>query len=117
MISALTIVTLFSGLSFLFYGFSCLKSKRMAAEFKRFGLDKQRNLTGVLQLIGGTSLIIGYYQHIVLAAFSALGLSVLMFFGFLVRLKIKDSLALSAPSLLYALLNLYLAIRFFGGLN
>jgi hypothetical protein len=117
MISALTIVTLFSGLSFLFYGLSCLKSKRMAEEFKRFGLDKQRKLTGILQLIGGTSLIIGYYQYLLLSAFSALGLGVLMLLGFLVRLKIKDSFALSAPSLLYALLNFYLALRFFGWLH
>lgn len=115
MISALTVVTLFSGLSFIFYGLSCLLSQRMVSEFKRFGLDKQRKLTGILQLIGGTSLMIGYFYAIQLAAFSALGLGILMLLGFMVRLKIKDSLALSAPSLLYALLNLYLAIRFFGG--
>jgi len=116
--NALTIVTLFSALSFVFYGLSCLTSKRMGLEFERFGLTKtQRQLTGVLQLIGGLGLLIGYYQSLLLAAISATGLAVLMLLGFLVRLKIKDSIVLSAPALMYALLNTYLALKFFGAFN
>jgi hypothetical protein len=116
--SALTIVTLFSALSFLFYGVSCLTSKRMTLEFERFGLSKQQQtLTGIFQLIGGAGLAIGYYQSLILTAISASGLALLMLLGFLVRLKIKDSVVLSAPSLMYALLNLYLALYFFGVLS
>ena len=87
----------------------------MALEFNRFGLTKtQRQLTGVLQLLGGLGLLIGYYYFLLLAGISALGLALLMLFGFIVRLKIKDSIVLSAPSLMYALLNVYLALCFFG---
>ncbi len=85
----------------------------MALEFKRFGLDKQRNLTGVFQLIGGLGLGIGYYISPTLASISAFGLALLMFMGFIVRLKIKDSVIASAPALMYAFLNLYLGLRFF----
>ena len=114
MLNAITIVTLFSALSFLFYGLSCLTSKRMTLEFKRFGLSKQQQLlTGILQLVGGIGLAIGYYQSQMLAAISAAGLALLMLLGFFVCLKIKDSLVLSAPALMYALLNIYLALRFF----
>ncbi|MGB3607056.1 MAG: DoxX family protein [Psychroserpens sp.] len=112
--SAITILTLFSSLSFIFYGLSCLTSKRMAIEFGRFGLTpKQRDITGILQLTGGLGLGIGYYLFTPLADFSAFGLSLLMFLGFIVRLKIKDSVIASAPALMYALLNLYLGLRFF----
>ncbi len=85
----------------------------MAKEFERFGLSKQRNLVGMLQLLGGLGLGIGYYMSVTIAATSAAGLSVLMFLGFFVRLKIKDSVVASAPALMYALLNLYLALLFF----
>jgi len=112
--SSLTILTLFSALSFIFYGLSCLTSKRMAIEFNRFGLSKnQRNLTGVFQLLGGSGLALGYYISVPLAAISAFGLAALMFLGFGVRLKIRDSVVLSAPALMYALLNLFLGLRFY----
>lgn len=114
MIGALTVMTLFSAASFVFYGISCLTSKRMQLEFERFGLAKQRALTGVLQLIGGLGLAIGFYSSFKLAAFSAAGLAILMLSGFVVRLKVKDSVVASAPALMYALLNGYLALRFFG---
>ena len=109
----LTVVTLFSAFSFMFYGVSCLTSKRMALDFDRFKLTtSQRQLTGILQLVGGMGLAIGYYTSPILAAVSAIGLAILMIMGFIIRLKIKDSLVLSAPALMYALLNIYLAIRF-----
>ncbi|MEM6517258.1 MAG: DoxX family protein [Bacteroidota bacterium] len=112
--SALTALTLFSALSFIFYGLSCLTSRRMAAEFERFGLSStQRNITGVFQLIGGIGLGLGYYLALPLADFSAFGLSALMFLGFGVRLKIKDTVVQSAPALMYALLNLYLGLKFY----
>jgi len=86
----------------------------MAAEFERFGLSKnQRNITGAFQLLGGLGLGLGYYILLPLAAVSAFGLSALMFLGFGVRLKIQDSVVLSAPALMYALLNLYLGLRFY----
>jgi hypothetical protein len=83
----------------------------MALEFTRFGIPQYRKLTGVLQFIGGTGLIIGHFYLPTLELISAAGLSVLMFMGFAVRIKIRDSFALSAPALMFALLNGFIAYR------
>lgn len=85
----------------------------MALEFERFGIPQYRKLTGILQILGGTSIIVGLYTLLILGFLGSLGLAVLMLMGFAVRLKIKDSFALSAPSLLFGLLNAYLAYQFY----
>ncbi|PQJ16980.1 DoxX family protein [Nonlabens tegetincola] len=111
---ALLVVTLFSGLSFIFYGFSCLYSKKMKAEFIRFRIPQYRKITGLLQILGGSSLVIGYLMSVWWLSFiGALGLAVLMALGFFTRLRIKDSLPLSAPALLFSLLNAFLAFKFY----
>lgn len=97
----------------MFYGFSCLFSKQMKQEFIRFKIPQFRVLTGVLQVVAGTSLLIGLYYSNLLAFIATLGLSLLMFMGFLVRIKIKDSLVHSAPAFMFALLNSYLAYKFY----
>jgi hypothetical protein len=108
-----TLVTFFSGISFLFYGTACLTSPRMKSEFIRFGYGGQRVLTGYLQLLGGLGLLIGYgVGSPFLGFFSATGLCLMMIFGFGVRLKIRDSLLASSPALLYAVLNGYLGIHY-----
>ncbi|WP_299216332.1 DoxX family protein [uncultured Aquimarina sp.] len=104
----LTIITFFSALSFLLYGFSCLFSNHMKNEFVRFGLEKRRNLTGVLQILGGLGLIVGYFCFPILISVSSGSLALLMLLGFGVRIKIKDPLLASMPSLLYAILNFYI---------
>lgn len=110
--NSLTVLALFSGVCFLFYGISCLFSQKMILEFERFGIPQYRKLTGILQILGGTSIIIGLYTLPIMGLVGAAGLSTLMLMGFVVRLKIKDSLALSAPSLLFGLLNAFLAYKF-----
>ena len=107
------IISLFSGSSFVFYGFSCLFSSKMALEFKRFGIPQYLKLTGILQILGGISLVIGIWTLPLLAFIGAAGLSLLMFLGFAVRMKIKDSFLLSAPALTFALLNGFIAYKYF----
>ncbi|WP_296317418.1 DoxX family protein [Winogradskyella sp. UBA3174] len=107
------ILSLISGVSFIYYGLSCFKSRRVRLEFERYGLPHRRVLTGVLQLLGGIGLLTGLYLATELAFSASLGLTILMFLGFSVRLKIKDGFFESAPSLIFALLNLYLCYRFF----
>lgn len=103
------ILILFSGISFLFFGLSCLFSQFMILEFKRYGLGHFRILVGFLQLLGAMGLMLGlYYKN--WAIMASLGLCILMAFGFLVRLKVKDPLLLSAPSLFYSIMNLILFI-------
>ena len=44
------LLVVFSSVSFLFYGLSCLFTRYMRQEFERFGLVKFRLLTGVLEV-------------------------------------------------------------------
>lgn len=111
-----TLATYFSGISFLFYGAGCLTSAHMKSEFIRFGFDRQRVLTGYLQLLGGMGLLAGYWLSPALALFSAAGLALMMGFGFGVRLKIRDSMLAASPALLYAALNLYLSLHYYAAL-
>ena len=112
--STTAVISIFSSAAFIYYGINCLRSDAMKLEFIRFGLtDQQRILTGILQLLGGIGLLIGLYFSDILAFIASAGLSLLMLLGFGVRLKIKDGLIASSPSLLFALLNLYLAVIFF----
>lgn len=107
------ILLLFSALSFVFFGIACLSSQRLKKEFIRYGLPHFRTLTGVLQLLGAAGILIGYWE-LSLQIFSTLGLSILMFLGVGVRIKIKDSLIQTLPALFYFLLNTYLFIRLLG---
>lgn len=103
------VMIIFSGVSFIFFGFSCLFSNFMMLEFKRYGLENFRILVGILQLLGAVGLFIGLFSKN-WAVLASLGLALLMVFGFMVRLKIKDAFLLAFPSLFYALLNMLLFI-------
>ena len=111
--SLLTGLALFSALSFLFFGFACLFDRRMRLEFIRYGLDYWRRTTGFLQILGGTGLLVGIFFYYGLAFVAAAGLAVLMTLGFAVRLRIKDTLLQTLPSLFYGILNTYLAVKIF----
>jgi len=62
--------------------------------------------------LGAAGLIIGYTFAPILALISAIGLSLMMTFGFYVRLRIRDPLIAASPALIYALLNIYLSIHY-----
>jgi len=111
MISLYDAAILISSVAFLFYGFNCLFSQVMVAEFRRFGLnDGQRKITGILQLIGSLGIGIGYFTSTLLLLIAAAGLCLLMIIGFGVRIKIKDSLLESLPSLIFAIMNAYIVV-------
>lgn len=98
---------LFSSISFFFYGFNCFFSGFIIEEFNRYGIPQFRKLTGWLQLMGAMGIIIGFWINN-LQVLSTLGLSLLMLFGVIVRIKIKDNLIQILPALGYFLLNAYL---------
>ena len=81
----------------------------MVIEFKRYDLEKFRVLVGVLQLLGSVGLFMGLFSKN-WAMLASLGLAILMAFGFMVRIKIKDPFILAFPSLFYTLLNMILFI-------
>lgn len=100
------LIVLFTSVSFIIYGSLLLVSAKMQNEFKRFELEKFTTLTGVLELLGGIGLMVGLKFGFILLISSG-GLALLMLLGFGVRIKVKDSVWLSFPSLFFMLLNLY----------
>jgi uncharacterized membrane protein YphA (DoxX/SURF4 family) len=82
----------------------------MKKEFKRFGLEKLGLLTIILELLGAVGLLIGLKFNILLII-ASLGLALLMFFGLIVRMRLKDNLWVSLPALFYMLLNAYIFIE------
>lgn len=85
----------------------------MKNEFARYGLAKQRVLTGILQIIGATGILMGMKWSPLLVLIAAGGLFVLMVAGYIVRLRIKDSFLLSLPALFYAVLSLYVCYSYY----
>ena len=112
------IISLFSGISFIVYGISSFKSKRMISEFQRWGYGNQRKLIGCYQLIGGAGLIFGSLFVIntfdsndslinsnnILAG-SSLILTIMMVGAVFVRIDIKDKFVNILPATFYAILN------------
>lgn len=85
----------------------------MVEEFKRFGLnDKKRKLTGCLQILGAAGLFTGFIFSVI-GLFAAAGLTSMMFVAFIVRIKIKDSIVQSLPSLFFMLVNAWLMFDFY----
>jgi len=76
----------------------------------RYGIPQYRKLTGWLQLLGALGIIIGFWiNHIQIL--STGGLALLMLFGVITRILIKDSFLKTLPALLFCLLNAYLCIE------
>jgi hypothetical protein len=107
-----TVAIFFSGISFLGFGASCLTSAYMKAEFLRYGHQGERVRIGILQILGGLGLILGYYLSPLLATAAAACLCLMMAYGVRVRIRIRDSLWQTMPAFFYAVLNLYLAIYY-----
>jgi hypothetical protein len=101
------ICILISSLSFFAYCIYYFKSSKMKMEFRRFGLEKFGLIIIASQFIGATGLIVGLKFNLILTI-SSLGLALLMLSGFIVRLKLKDSLWVSLPALFYMGLNSYI---------
>lgn len=99
---------LFSALSFLGYGLSCVGTAHMKREFERYGLAPQRVWVGSLQLVAAVGLLIGL-EHAWIGRSAAAGLALMMLVGVLVRLKIRDKLVQILPAFFYMILNAYLS--------
>ena len=105
-----SILLLFSATSFLFYGINSFTSNFIIQEFLRYGIPQYRKLTGWLQLLGALGIIIGFWINYI-QILSTGGLALLMLFGVITRMLIKDSFLKTLPALLYCLLNTYLCIE------
>ena len=103
----LNILIAISSVSFLLYGISYFTTTNMKIEFKRFGLEKFGALTAMLEILGALGLLLGI-RFLPLLLVSSGGLTLLMFLGVLVRIKMKDSLLISTPATIYMLLNAWI---------
>jgi len=84
----------------------------MKQEFLRFKLSEtQRKITGFLQIIAGFALLFSFISPLV-GVIATAGLAIQMLLGFMVRLKIKDSIMLSLPSFVLMIFNGYLFVYF-----
>ena len=120
------IISLFSGISFIVYGISSFRSKRMISEFQRWGYGNHRKLIGFFQLLGGAGLIFGSIFVIntfdnngslvnsnnILAG-SSLILTIMMLGAVFVRIDIKDKFINILPATFYAILNLIIFYNVF----
>ena len=97
-------LVIFSGLSFLIFGYLCFYSSYFKNEFIRYGIPNFRKTTGFFQSLGGASLIVGIRID-ELGVIASLGLTILMILGVIVRLRIKDGLLKTMPAIFYAFLN------------
>jgi uncharacterized membrane protein YphA (DoxX/SURF4 family) len=102
-----TILVLLSAASFVSYGIAYFTSPKMKSEFKRFGLEKFGSLTAILEMLGGLGLLVGLKLPIILTL-ASFGLTLLMFLGIMVRIKVKDSLLVMLPAIVFMLLNAYI---------
>ena len=84
----------------------------MKKEFLRFKLSEtQRKITGVLQIVAGLALFFSFISPLV-GIIATAGLTIQMLLGFMVRLRIKDSIILSLPSFVFMIFNGYLLVYF-----
>lgn len=105
----LTALTLASGLAFLVYGVHCLVSQGMREEFRRFGLEPLRLLTGWLEILGGAGLLAGFGWPVV-QPLAAGGLCLLMLCGLVVRIRNRDGMQLALPAAALMLVNGYIMV-------
>lgn len=101
----LHILIIVSGVSFLFYGVPYFTSPFMKAEFIRFGLAKFGTITAVFEIVGGLGLLLFVPFFFLI---SSAGLALLMLFGFITRLYIKDGIWVSLPAFLFMVINAYI---------
>lgn len=99
----ITIITAFTGISFIAYGINSFVSKRMIREFNRWGLADKRKVIGVCQCIGGIGLLLGFELDIAIPV-SAIFIIIMMLVAILVRIRIRDNISDILPAIAYVLL-------------
>jgi uncharacterized membrane protein YphA (DoxX/SURF4 family) len=110
----MNILQLSSAFAFMGYGIACLTTPHMKQEFERYGLHQFRVLTGLLEIAGGSGLLIGFFSSTpFLSLLASLGLALLMICGIGVRLKIKDSFLQCLPAIILLVVNSVIAFSHF----
>jgi uncharacterized membrane protein YphA (DoxX/SURF4 family) len=108
-VNAVTLLAAGSGVAFVVYGVLCLTSASMHAEFVRFGLERFRALTGILEVLAGVGLVVGLKWPPALWLSSG-GLAMLMLCGVIVRISVNDRLIDMLPALILMCANGYILL-------
>ena len=101
----LTLVIIFTGISFIIYGYSSFISRRMKSEYARWGYNNQRKIVGSLQLLGGIGLILGLKINVLLITTSFCFI-MMMTMAIFIRVKIKDNITDVLPAITYLFLSI-----------
>ena len=101
----LTLVVIFTGVSFIIYGYSSFISRRMKSEYARWGYNNQRKIVGSLQLLGGIGLILGLQINVLLITTSFCFI-MMMTMAIFIRIKIKDNITEILPAITYLFLSI-----------
>ena len=107
----LVVLALVSGLSFLYYGVKVLVRTGSRGEFERYGVPAVRRSVGVLEVLGGTAVLLGLAVA-PLGALAAAGLTALMVLGVIVRVRVHDAPRLMMPAASLGALNAALVVLF-----
>lgn len=108
---ALAVLTLISGLSFLFYGFRVSFQTASKEEFERFGVPAMRRFVGLMEVLGAVGVMLGL-AFAPLGALAAGGLAALMVCGLVVRIRVHDAFRLMVPAAALGVLNAVLVVMF-----
>ena len=101
----LTLVVIFTAVSFIIYGYSSFISRRMKSEYARWGYNNQRKIVGSLQLLGGIGLILGLQINVLLITTSFCFI-MMMTMAIFIRVKIKDNITDILPAITYLFLSI-----------
>ena len=106
----------FSAISFIIYSLNSVFSRRMILEFSRWGLGNLRILVASFQMLGGIGLLLGMY-NIWLLCLVSFCLMLMMITAIIIRVRVEDSLLLTVPALIYALLSFIIFYSSFVEIN
>lgn len=107
----LVTLVLISALAFTYYGGETLFADPPRGEYERYGMANTRVFAGSAQLIGAAGLIVGlHFTPIGIAA--AVGLTLMMLLGLIVRQRIHDAPRLMVPAGTLAAINGSLIVLF-----
>ncbi len=110
MMGAYHVANIVSIFAFGTYGLLVLFADGMAEEFERFELSRYRRLTGSLEVLGASGLVVGYLVPTLTLAASG-GLALLMVLGIATRVRVRDSLAEILPALVLLAVNVFIFAR------